>query len=245
MFVISDNSSEASLTRLTILEILNSRFPLDVGNKIREVLRCSGNFLRTWPSSRLLNFLGPSVRSSWIWKAWKQTFISILAHVFARGEVFWFGLLDKLKNCAEILTQLFAPSPTNLSSIWSDRTKLAMKSTRGVRWHSLYFNVNAALLHFSTLKEIMNEFRSRKGVKTLTDYLNDKELVGYLVWTSLRLLLFYAAGRKVFFLVWSLKDGRNGWKVFEVDGRAKVDSLSKSGRSWAKLDGHFSQGERS
>ena len=112
-------------------------------------------------------------------------------------------------------------------------------------WHSLYFNVNAALLHFSTLKEIMNEFRSRKGVKTLTDYLNDKELVGYLVWTSLRLLLFYAAGRKVFFLVWSLKDGRNGWKVFEVDGRAKVDSLSKSGRSWAKLDGHFSQGERS
>jgi len=100
--------------------------------------------------------------------------------------------MEKLKHFAEILTQLFAPSPTNLSSIWSDKTKMSMKSTRGVRWHSYYFNVNAALLHFSTLKEILDEFRTRKGVKTLRDYLDDQELVGYLVWTSLRYLFFYS-----------------------------------------------------
>ena len=67
---------------------------------------------------------------------------------------------------------------------------MSMKSTRGVRWHSYYFNVNAALLNLESLKEILVEFRSRKGVKTLKDYLDDQELVGYLVWTSLRLLLF-------------------------------------------------------
>ena len=34
-------------------------------------------------------------------------------------------------------------------------------------------------------------------------------------------------------------DGSKGWKwiVFEVNGRAKVDGLSKNGRSWVKLDG--------
>ena len=49
------------------------------------------------------------------------------------------------------------------------------------------------------------------------------------------------------FGVWSKVDGPKGWKwtVLKVDGRAKVDGLSKSGRSWAKPDGHLSQSGRS
>ena len=35
------------------------------------------------------------------------------------------------------------------------------------------------------------------------------------------------------------------WTVLKVDGRAKVDGPSKSGRPWAKVDGHLSQSGRS
>ena len=41
-FVVSDNCSEAKLTRQTIIEILDEKYPLEVEDAIREVIKCSG-----------------------------------------------------------------------------------------------------------------------------------------------------------------------------------------------------------
>ena len=99
--------------------------------------------------------------------------------------MFWFTIFAKLKEFADILTQLFSTSSLNLSYVWNDRVKTRMKATRGTRWQCNYFNVNLALLNLATLKSILNDFRSKKGARILLDYLKDDELMGYCVWTSL------------------------------------------------------------
>lgn len=106
-------------------------------------------------------------------------------HVLQNGEVFWFSKNQNLKTCAELITQIFGTSSTNLSEIWMQRVKSRIKPIKGIRWHSLFFNVDVGVRNLNSMKLILEEFQSHRGSKTLLDLLSDKKLIGDLISTSL------------------------------------------------------------
>ena len=105
--------------------------------------------------------------------------------MFARAEAFWFALFKMLEEFANLFTQLFSPSSKNLSSIWQHRVGAKIRKTRGVRWHSLFWNVNVAILHLSELKAIVGEFHTKKEAKKIQSLLTEDDLIESMISTSL------------------------------------------------------------
>ena len=105
--------------------------------------------------------------------------------MFARAEAFWFALFKLLQEFAEQFTQLFSPSSKNLSSIWEHRVGVKIRKTRGVRWHSLFWNVNVAILNLSELRTIVEEFQTKKEAKKIQSLLSENDLIENMISTSL------------------------------------------------------------
>ena len=106
-------------------------------------------------------------------------------HVFANSEVCFLSDNSKLRDTAELITQIFGRSSTNLSEIWVNRVGERIKPIKGIRWHSRFHNMDVAIRNLNSLKSILEEFRTFKGAKTLLENLEDDKLIQDLISASL------------------------------------------------------------
>lgn len=62
---------------------------------------------------------------------------------------------------------------------------MRVRKTRGVRWHSLFWNVNVAILNLDQLKAIIEEFKSKKEARKIQQLLSNDDLIAMMISTSL------------------------------------------------------------
>ena len=99
------------------------------------------------------------------------------AHVFARSENFWLALFKILRKFIQLLTEIFGPSSRNLSEFWVNTygQNVRMKTTRGVRWFSLFWNCDIAIRNWDKVMETLNDHRNRGSCKELLELIGKHE----------------------------------------------------------------------